>query len=83
MFLVWVGIMLRAVPIFAPIMRPLPWDGLFGFPGVPPGDASLWFVVVYMVNMQMSSLSPPLGYALFYLKSVTPPEITMGIIFKL
>ena len=42
----------------------------------------LWFGVVYMVNMQMSFLSPPFGYALFYLKSVAPPEIGMGIIFK-
>ncbi|MBW2585291.1 MAG: TRAP transporter large permease subunit [Deltaproteobacteria bacterium] len=82
MFLDWVGILLLAVPIFAPIMRSLPWDGLFGLPGVPPGEVSLWFGVVYMVNMQMSFLSPPFGYALFYLKSVAPPEITMGIIFR-
>jgi TRAP-type mannitol/chloroaromatic compound transport system permease large subunit len=32
--------------------------------------------------MQMSFLSPPFGYALFYLKSVAPMEITMGIIFR-
>jgi TRAP-type mannitol/chloroaromatic compound transport system permease large subunit len=82
MFLDWVGILLLAVPIFAPIMRALPWDGVFGFPGVNPSEVSLWFGVVYMVNMQMSFLSPPFGYALFYLKSVAPPEITMGIIFR-
>ncbi len=34
-----------------------------------------------MVNIQMSFLSSPFGYALFYLKSVTPPEITMATIF--
>ena len=82
MFLDWVGILLLAVPIFAPIMRSLPWDGVFGLPGVNPAEVSLWFGVVYMVNMQMSFLSPPFGYALFYLKSVAPPEITMGIIFR-
>ncbi len=82
MFLDWVGILLLAVPIFAPIMRSLPWDGVFGLPGVAPADVSLWFGVVYMVNMQMSFLSPPFGYALFYLKSVAPPEITMGTIFR-
>ncbi|MEE8434618.1 MAG: TRAP transporter large permease subunit [bacterium] len=82
MFLDWVGILLLAVPIFAPIMRSLPWDGVFGLPGVAPADVSLWFGVVYMVNMQMSFLSPPFGYALFYLKSVAPPEITMATIFK-
>ncbi len=42
----------------------------------------LWFGVVYMVNMQMSFLSPPFGYALFYLKSVAPPEVTMAQIFR-
>ena len=82
MFLDWVGILLLAVPIFAPIMRSLPWDGVFGLPGVNPSEVNIWFGVVYMVNMQMSFLSPPFGYALFYLKSVAPPEITMGIIFK-
>lgn len=82
MFLDWVGILLLAVPIFAPIMRSLPWDGVFGLPGVSPADVSLWFGVVYMVNMQMAFLSPPFGYALFYLKSVAPPEISMGAIFR-
>jgi tripartite ATP-independent transporter DctM subunit len=82
MFLDWVGILLLAVPIFAPIMKTLPWDGLLGLPGVAPSDVPLWFGVVYMVNMQMSFLSPPFGYALFYLKSVAPPEISIGTIFR-
>jgi tripartite ATP-independent transporter DctM subunit len=82
MFLDWVGILLLAVPIFAPLMRTLAFDGVFGLPGVNPAEVSLWFGVVYMVNMQMAFLSPPFGYALFYLKSVSPPEITMGIIFR-
>jgi len=82
MFLDWVGILLLAVPIFAPLMRTLAFDGLWGLPGVNPADVSLWFGVVYMVNMQMAFLSPPFGYALFYLKSVSPPHITMGTIFR-
>ena len=82
MFLDWVGILLLAVPIFVPLMKTLSFDGLLGLPGVAPADVALWFGVVYMVNMQMSFLSPPFGYALFYLKSVAPPEITMGIIFR-
>ena len=82
MFLDWVGILLLAVPIFVPLMKTLSFDGLLGLPGVAPSDIPLWFGVVYMVNMQMSFLSPPFGYALFYLKSVAPPEITMAIIFR-
>jgi tripartite ATP-independent transporter DctM subunit len=69
MFLDWVGILLLAVPIFVPIIKDLGFD-------------PLWFGVLYLVNMQMSFLSPPFGYALFYLRGVAPPEIPMTDIFK-
>ncbi len=82
MFLDWVGILLLAVPIFVPIMKSMTFDGVFGMPGVDPADLALWFGVVYMVNMQMSFLSPPFGYALFYLKSVAPPGVTMAQIYR-
>jgi len=82
MFLDWVGILLLAVPIFIPIVKALTFDGLFGFPPVNGDDVVLWFGVLYLVNMQMSFLSPPFGYALFYIRGVCPPEISMGTIFK-
>ncbi|MEE9587612.1 MAG: TRAP transporter large permease subunit [Hyphomicrobiaceae bacterium] len=91
MFLDWVGILLLAVPIFMPILLQMQFDGLLGFAGPTAGISDpdkareamqLWFGVVYMVNMQMSFLSPPFGYALFYLKSVAPPEIGMATIFR-
>ena len=82
MFLDWVGILLLAVPIFVPLIQPLSFDGLLGLPGVGAGDVSLWFGVIYLVNMQMSFLSPPFGYALFYIKGVCPPHITMAQIFR-
>ena len=82
MFLDWVGILLLAVPIFIPLLKTMSFDGVFGFPGVAPDELALWFGVVYMVNMQMSFISPPFGYALFYLKSVAPPEVTMGQIYR-
>lgn len=82
MFLDWVGILLLAVPIFVPLIKGLSFDGVFGLPGVDPADVSLWFGVIYLVNMQMSFLSPPFGYALFYIKGVCPPHITMGQIFR-
>ena len=69
MFLDWVGILLLCVPIFVPIIKGLGFD-------------PLWFGVLYLVNMQMSFLSPPFGYALFYLRGVAPPDIPMGDIFK-
>ena len=82
MFLDWVGILLLAAPIFIPLIKTLSFDGLFGLPGVAADEAALWFGVVYMVNMQMSFISPPFGYALFYLKSVAPAEVTMAQIYR-
>ena len=82
MFLDWVGILLLTVPIFVPIIQSLTFDGIFGLPGVDSSVVVLWFGVLYLVNMQMSFLSPPFGYALFYLRGVCPPEISMATIFK-
>jgi tripartite ATP-independent transporter DctM subunit len=79
MFLDWVGILLLCVPIFVPIIKAL---GAQAFGLGDEGDLVLWFGVLYLVNMQMSFLSPPFGYALFYLRGVAPPEIPMSTIFK-
>jgi tripartite ATP-independent transporter DctM subunit len=79
MFLDWVGILLLAVPIFVPIVRGMGPEA-FGLSSMD--DLVLWFGVLYLVNMQMSFLSPPFGYALFYLRGVAPPEIPMTSIFK-
>jgi len=68
-FLDWVGIMYLCVPIFLPIIISLGFD-------------PLWFGIIYNVNMQMSFLSPPFGYALFYMKGVAPPEVSMEHIIK-
>lgn len=69
MFLDWVGILLLCVPIFVPIITELGFD-------------PLWFGVLYNVNMQMSFLTPPFGYALFYLKGVAPEGVSMGDIYR-
>ncbi|REC58551.1 TRAP transporter permease DctM/Q [Rhodosalinus sediminis] len=79
MFLDRVGILLLAVPIFVPIVRGMGPEA-FGLSSMD--DLVLWFGVLYLVNMQMSFLSPPFGYALFYLRGVAPPEIPMTSIFK-
>jgi tripartite ATP-independent transporter DctM subunit len=81
MFLDWVGILLLAVPIFIPIIKSLEFNGVFGLPGVPPDQQALWFGIIYLVNMQMSFLSPPFGYALFYIRGVTPSSIPTTQIF--
>jgi tripartite ATP-independent transporter DctM subunit len=64
----WIGILLLTAPIFVPIIETL-------------GFNTVWLGVLFCMNMQISYLSPPFGPAVFYLKGVTPPEITIGDIF--
>lgn len=68
-FLDWVGIALLTMPIFVPIIVSL---------GLDP----VWFGVLFCMNMQISFLSPPFGPAAFYLKSVAPPDMSLGEIFR-
>lgn len=69
MFLDWVGIALLTMPIFVPIIVKLGYD-------------PVWFGVLFCMNMQVSFLSPPFGPAAFYLKSVAPSDISLGVIFR-
>ncbi|MEM6445767.1 MAG: TRAP transporter large permease subunit [Cyanobacteria bacterium J06642_2] len=59
------------VPLFAPIATQL-----FGQSGL------MWYGVIIGANMQTSFLTPPFGFALFYLRGVSPPEITTGHIYR-
>jgi tripartite ATP-independent transporter DctM subunit len=61
----WATIVLLTVPIFAPIVRQL---------GIEP----IWFAVLMIVTLQTSYLTPPMAPAIFYLRSIAPPEITYG-----
>jgi len=42
----------------------------------------VWFVMMVAVTLQTSFLTPPVGFALFYLKGVCPPEIKLTDIYK-
>ncbi|MFC2033646.1 TRAP transporter large permease subunit [Chloroflexota bacterium] len=62
------GIILLCTPIFVPIVRELGFD-------------TVWFGVLFCVNMEMAYLTPPYGGNLFYMRGVTPPSITMKDIY--
>jgi len=81
-FMDWVGIVLLIIPVFLPIVRAMPVEEI-GFIGqLEPSQVSIWFGVLFCMNMQVSFLSPPFGGAAFYLKSVAPPHISLTDIFK-
>ena len=81
-FMDWVGIVLLIIPVFLPIVKAMPIEeiGLIG--QLSPQHVSVWFGVLFCMNMQVSFLSPPFGGAAFYLKSVAPPHISLTDIFK-
>ncbi|MFZ1866208.1 MAG: TRAP transporter large permease subunit [Polyangiales bacterium] len=68
-FLDFIEITFIHVPVLAPIMID------FGFDPI-------WFCILIAVNLQTSFMTPPFGFSLFYLKAVTPPEITTGHIYR-
>ncbi len=81
-FMDWVGIVLLIIPVFLPIVKALPIEEI-GFIGqLEPRHVSIWFGVLFCMNMQVSFLSPPFGPAAFYLKSVAPAHISLVDIFR-
>lgn len=69
MFIDWIGILMLTVPIFVPVIVELGFD-------------PLWFGVLFNLNMQIGFLSPPFGMAMFYLKGVTPPDVTTMDLYR-
>ena len=50
--------------------------------GVPASIALVWFGVMVGMNLQTSFLTPPFGFALFYLRGVAPPEMKTESIYQ-
>jgi tripartite ATP-independent transporter DctM subunit len=68
-FIEWIEISYIAVPLFLPIFT-------------AAGVDKVWLATLICVNLQTSFLTPPFGWALFFLKGVAPPEITTGEIYR-
>jgi tripartite ATP-independent transporter DctM subunit len=68
-FLDFIEITFIHVPVLAPIMLEFGYD-------------PIWFCILLAINLQTSFMTPPFGFSLFYLKAVTPPEITTGNIYR-
>lgn len=61
MFIDWLGIVFIMVPLVTPVGAELGFD-------------PLWFAMMICVNLQMSFMTPPFAYAIFYLKGIAKPE---------
>ncbi len=64
-----IGITVLLAPIFVPVIEQLGFD-------------PLWFGVIFNLNLQIAYLSPPFGYAIFYLKAVAPKDVTIMEMYR-
>ncbi len=79
-FLDWIEITLIVLPLIAPVVSSLGFE--INGHGVVDNPELIWFVMLIAVTLQTSFLTPPVGFALFYLKGVCPPEIKLTDIYK-
>jgi tripartite ATP-independent transporter DctM subunit len=68
-FIEWIEISYIAVPLFLPV---------FAAAGVD----MVWLAALICVNLQTSFLTPPFGWALFFLRGAAPPEVKTGDIYR-
>ena len=79
-FLDWIEITLIVLPLLAPVISALGID-IDGY-GVVDNPELVWFVMLVAMTLQTSFLTPPVGFALFYLKGVCPPEVRLSDIYR-
>jgi TRAP-type mannitol/chloroaromatic compound transport system permease large subunit len=68
-FLDWIELTLIILPLVSPVVIGLGFD-------------PIWFTVLFAMCLQTSFLTPPVGFAIFYLKGVAPPEIDVTTIYR-
>ena len=68
-FIEWIEISYIVVPLFLPVLQAANVD-------------LVWVATLIALNMQTSFLTPPFGWALFYLRGVAPPQVTTLDIYK-
>jgi tripartite ATP-independent transporter DctM subunit len=79
-FLDWIEITLIILPLIAPVISALGLS-IDGY-GVVDNPELVWFVMLVAMALQTSFLTPPVGFALFYLKGVCPPNVKLTDIYK-
>lgn len=77
-FFDWIEITLIILPIFAPIITKLD----FGTHISDPSLMIAWFATLMAVNLQTSFLTPPFGFALFYMKGAAPDGVKLSDIYR-
>jgi len=69
MLMDWIGLLFILVPVYVPIIKSL---------GVDP----IWFGILFCITLQISYMTPPFAYSVFYLKGIAPPNVTLGDMYR-
>jgi tripartite ATP-independent transporter DctM subunit len=77
-FFDWIEICLIVLPIFAPILKKVNFEPHLAV----NQEFMVWFTTLVAVNLQTAFLTPPFGFALFYMKGTVPKTVTMGDIYR-
>ena len=80
-FLDWIEISLIILPLLGPVIENLPGLDINGF-GVVYNANLVWFALLIAVTLQTSFLTPPVGFAIFYLKGVAPADVKLTEIYR-
>jgi tripartite ATP-independent transporter DctM subunit len=75
-FLEWIEISFVVLPLLLPVVEGLE------FVGVDGSGLMIWFAILVAINLQTSFLTPPFGYALFYLKGIAEGNVSIGMIYR-
>ena len=82
-FLEWIEITLIILPIVGLVISQMNFPWLVDSGMDPSSRPSLvWFCILFAMTLQTSFLTPPVGFALFYVKGVAPKEISIGDIYR-
>jgi tripartite ATP-independent transporter DctM subunit len=65
----WISILLILIPIFMPLLKAV-------------GFNPVWVCVLFLVMIQTSYITPPMAPAIFYLRGISPPEITIHHMYR-
>ena len=76
-FFDWIEITLIILPVFSPIIEGLDFGN-----HVDRFELIYWFAILMAVNLQTSFLTPPFGFALFYMKAVAPKSVKIQEIYR-
>ncbi len=76
----WIEITLIVMPLMLPIILNLGLE--INDYDVVRNPSVVWFAILVAVTLQTSFLTPPVGFALFYLKGVCPPQVSLAHIYR-